>query len=224
MDARPSEHIFLESVEMDPAAAAQRPGAPRLRLALRNPIRRVTTELTLYEEGYIGVRERRAMHSGPEERFDLCHLDAKPVLSRRPASSALRAALYSIALAAATAGLAYFSIAPVITVPIAAAALLAAALAAVVFVYRTEEQVQFVTRHGRIAAVTLIANAGCIRACRALVPQLAATIGETASRADGDHNSRLRAEVREHYRLRASGFLSPADCMSAVQRILSRFD
>ena len=223
MNTLPSEHILLESANPEPEPAA-RGGALRLRLTLNNRIRRLRTEVRLYEEGYLGICEQRAGYGDPELRLALRHLDPSPALSRRVAKTALGVALSSIVLASLMAGLAYLSVTPAITLSAAAAALLMAALAATVSAYRTEEQVQFFTRHGRIAVVKLVASYGCFRACRALVPQLVAAIREAASRAGGDRNGRLRAEVREHYRLRESGVLTADECMSAVQRILDRFD
>jgi hypothetical protein len=223
-DAVATEHILLESADPEPEVIADRVGALRVYLTLHNRIRRVRTELRIYQEGYLGICEQRAGSEESEQRFALRHLDPRPVLSCRVAKTARGAALCSIVVAVLMAGLAYQSVAPAITLSAAAAALITAALAATVFVYRTEERVQFVTRHGRIAVVTLVASCGCVRACRRLVPELVAAIKESASHAGGDQNGYLRAEVREHYRLRDNGVLSARDCFSAVQRILGRFD
>ena len=224
IDALPNEHILIESADPEPEVAADRAGALRVRLTLNNRVRRVRTELSLYEAGYLGVREQRASYFEPEHRFALRHLDPRPALSSRVAETARGAAISSIALASFMAGLAYLSVAPAITLSAAVAALIAAAFAAAAFVYRTEERVQFVTRHGRIPVVTLAASYGCLRACRKLVPQLVAAIKESESRARGDKNTCLRAEVREHYRLHEIGVLSRTECIGAVQRILGRFD
>jgi hypothetical protein len=224
IDAMPSEHILLESESPEPAVAAGRAGVLRVRFTLNNRIRRLCTEFRFYEEGYLGVRVQRGGYEEPERRFPLLHLDPRPALSYRGAETARATALYAIVLAALLAGLAYFSVAPTIMLPAAVAAFFTAGLAATVFVYRAEEQVQFLTRHGRVALVTLVGSYGCLGACRTLVPLLVTAIKESASRDSGDKNSFLRAEVREHYRLREQGLLSSGDCLSAVQRILGRFD
>lgn len=222
-DALASEHILLESTDAE-VETASGPGALRARVMLINRMRRASTELKLYEHGYLGVCEQRAGSREPERRVALRHIDPRPTLTRRAAKTALSTALCSLALASAAGALAYNSVTPAISLSAAVASLLTAVLAAAYCLYRAQERVQFVTRHGRVAVVTLVANFGCFRACRASVPRLVAAIEAAASRAGGDKNSQLRAEVREHYRLRESGFLSADECMSAVRRILDRFD
>jgi hypothetical protein len=224
IDAAVTEHILLESADLESEVVADRVGALRARCALYNRIRGVRTELRFYEEGYIGICEQRAGKDEPEKRFALRHLDPRPLLSCRVAKRTRGVALCSLAAAALIAGLAYLSVAPMVTFPASAAALAATAIAMTVFMYRTDERVQFVTLHGRVPVVTLIASFGCLRACRRLVPRVVTAIKESAARAGGDKNSRLRAEMREHYRLRASGAVSAEGCVNAVQRILARFD
>jgi hypothetical protein len=222
IDAIATEHILLESPDPEPAIFADRGGTLRTCLTLHNRVRRVRTEIRLYEEGYVGICEPRNGYEDAEQRFELSHIDPRPALSWRVAKKARAAALYSVVAAALMGGLAYASVAPAVTVPAAAAALATAALAATLFVYRTEERVEFLTRHGRITVLTLVASCGCFRTCRRLVPQLVAAMREAASRG-GDKSARLRAEVREHYRLRDCGVLSTGDCIKAVRRILEGF-
>jgi hypothetical protein len=221
--ALPSEHILLESTDAEVDAARSGPGALRTRLTLTNRIRRVTIELTFYQNGYLRICEQQARRDESEWRVALRHIDPKPTLSRRVAMTPLGAMLASVALASLMAALAYWSVAPAFTLSAAGAALVTAVCAATSYVYRTEERVQFFTRHGRMAVLTLVASHGCFRACRALVPRLVAEIEAAASCAGGDKKGQLRAEVREHYRLRESGILSSVDCMTAVQRILAQF-
>src|SRR5690606_21748288 len=97
-DTAEAEHILLASAEPHPALAAARAGNLQLRLELANRMRGVRTELRLYAEGYLGVRETRAGYQNAERRFDLRHLDTRPVLTRRIAKAALRTALASLAL------------------------------------------------------------------------------------------------------------------------------
>ena len=95
------------------------------KVRIRNRVRRVRTDFSLYEAGYLGVREQRAGYFEPEHRFALRHLDPRPALSSRVAETARGAALSSIALASFMAGLAYLSVAPAITVSAGVAALIA---------------------------------------------------------------------------------------------------
>lgn len=223
MDGRPSEHILLESDDAA-AEAVERAGAARARFELHNRVRRVRTELTLYENGVLGVRVTSARGADAERRFDLRHVDPRPLLARRPAATALRAAVCGAAVAVVLVLLGTQGVAPTATFVAAAAALVIGAACAAVYVYRAEERVRFVTRHGRVPVLTLVASIGCFRACRAVVPRLAAAVNEAVRAAGGDRNARLRAEVREHYRLRDAGVLTPTECIAAVQRILARFE
>jgi hypothetical protein len=224
IEAATSEHIFLEAPELEPAFEADRATALRASFAFHNRMRRVRTEIRLYDEGYLGIRERGAGRDPAEWRVALRHLDPRPVLSCRMVTPVRNTMLCSSAAAALLAGLAYVGVASAIMLSLAAAALVVASLSAAVFFYRREERVQFVTRHGRVTVVELVANVGCIRACRAVVPQLVAAIKNATKGENGNDKTVLRAELREHYRLRDGGVLSTADCIGAIQRILSRFD
>ncbi|HZF31481.1 MAG TPA: hypothetical protein VE907_20360 [Gammaproteobacteria bacterium] len=218
-----AEHILLESADAEAELGRTGPGAVRQRLTLDNRVLRVRTELKLYENGYLGICERRAGRHEPERRLPLQHIDPRLSLSLRPANVALGATLGTAAAAAVLAALGYASVAPSTTLPAAAAASLLAVVAAALYLLRAQERVQLVTRHGRVAVVTLIANRGCMRACRALVPPLSAAIEAAVQRAEGDRTRQLRAEVREHYRLYEIGLLSSGDCMLGVQRVLAAY-
>ena len=54
IDAVATEHILLESADPEPAVLADRAGTLRTCLTLHNRVRRVRTEIRLYEEGYVG--------------------------------------------------------------------------------------------------------------------------------------------------------------------------
>jgi hypothetical protein len=218
-----TEHILLTGDEPAPELIVAQARQVRARLVLNDRVRRTRTELRLYDQGYLGVFETRAGTVGPERRFDLRHLDAKPLLTRRVARKSARATLCLVLLALAAGMLAWASVLPQVTIPAAAAATLAAAMAAGLYINRTLERVQFVTRHGRTVALMLVACCGCRRAFRALVPRLVAAIHDAAQLTEGDRTDRLRAEVREHYRLHDAGVLTRDDCAVAVQRILACF-
>jgi hypothetical protein len=218
-----TEHILLVGDEPAPELAVAQPRQVRARLGLNDRVRRTRTELRLYDQGYLGIRETRGGTIGQERRFDMRHLDPRPLLTCRVARKSGRAGLGLLLLAFVAGMLAWASVLPQFTVPAAAAATLAATMAAGLYLKRTLERIQFVTRHGRTVAFTLIASCGCRRACRALVPRLSAAIHEAAQLTEGDRAARLRAEVREHYRLRGAGILTRDDCAAAVQRVLACF-
>jgi hypothetical protein len=91
-------------------------------------------------------------------------------------------------------------------------------------VYRTHETVEFYTLHGRARVLRLVANVGAIKRLRAFVPRLSGAIDESAERITHDASAYLRAEMREHYRLRSAGVLSQDVCAQSTGRILAHFD
>jgi hypothetical protein len=56
------------------------------------------------------------------------------------------------------------------------------------------------------------------------VPQLRRAIEEAAARNGTDTAAYLRAEMREHYRLRGDGVLDGDACAQGTGRILAQFD
>ena len=90
--------------------------------------------------------------------------------------------------------------------------------------YRSCERTLFATIHGRASVLELVANVGSLKKFRAFVPVLSAAIEEAAERIGDDTAAFLRAEMREHYRLRGDGVLSNQCCADSTGRILAQFD
>jgi hypothetical protein len=57
-----------------------------------------------------------------------------------------------------------------------------------------------------------------------LVPRLIEAIADAAESMHDETAVYLRAEMREHYRLRGEGILSPDSCAAGTGRILAQFD
>jgi hypothetical protein len=91
-------------------------------------------------------------------------------------------------------------------------------------VYRSCERTAFATIHGRARVLELVANFGSLKKFRAFVPVLSAAIEEAAERIGDDTAAFLRAEMREHYRLRGDRVLSNQSCADSTGRILAQFD
>ncbi len=72
--------------------------------------------------------------------------------------------------------------------------------------------------------LTLLANVGAVKKFRAFMPALSAAIEEAAEQIGDDTSAFLRAEMREHYRLRGDGVLTQAACAVSTGRILAQFD
>jgi hypothetical protein len=218
-----AEHIELESGEShrEPTAAVR----VLERIELRDPLRRATLRLTLFEEGVVELRGRRDGRTARPWRFDLEHLDPAPVVTRRFAKRTLIAAAAAAGVAAALGTLAALvaSQAAVFAAGTAAAAFVAAAclLAAA---RRSGETVAFVTRNGRVPVLELSVAYGAVRRLRKMVPRIAAAIEHAVDEDSLDTGIFLRAEMREHYRLRSDGALTDEQCASGTSRILARFD
>ncbi len=216
------EHIFMGSDE--PAADPRQGRTVRVRVELRNALRRRNTEITLFEEGFAQVVERGQGTAGEPFRLDLHYLDPIPQITRVVAKRALFAAL-GCALAALVSIL--LAQVPVL-LPVALPAVLLAApgalIAAAVALYRSHELTEFHTIHGRARVLSLVANVGSIKQFRAFVPVLSRAIEESAETITDDTSAYLRAEMREHYRLRGDGVLSDESCSVGTGRILAQFD
>jgi hypothetical protein len=90
--------------------------------------------------------------------------------------------------------------------------------------YLSHEKITFQTLHGRAHAIGFGAGLGTIRRFRKLVPRLVEAIADSAETVTDDTAVYLRAEMREHYRLRNEGILSESECADSTGRILGNFD
>jgi len=218
----PSEHIYIGSDEArNPSTTAR---TVREQVVLRNPMRRTSTALTLYAEGFVGVAEERRGKIGDRFHLDLQYLDPVPTLERVIAARWFYATLGSGALAALALFLARFEplqTAAWIVFGLGCLATLGTLLIGVHFTY---EKTTFCTIHGRAPVLSLLANVGAIKRFRAFVPVLSAAIEEAADQIANDNSAYLRAEMREHYRLRGDGVLSQQACAESTGRILAQFD
>ena len=221
-DGSPSEHIYIGSDEArNPSTTAR---TVRKQVVLRNTLRRAGTTLTLYTEGFVGVAEQHGRKSRGTFHLDLQYLDPVPSLERVIAGRWFYATLGSGALAALAAFLTRFELletAAWIASGVAALAALGTLLAGVYFSY---EKTTFCTIHGRAPVLTLLANVGAVKKFRAFVPVLSAAIEEAAEQIAHDTSAYLRAEMREHYRLRGDRVLTQQVCADSTGRILAQFD
>jgi hypothetical protein len=217
-----AEQIYLE--EAAASDAASQPKTVAERITLRDRLRRICIEITLYEEGFLRLADARGGSRRKSHVLNLRYLDPVPSVRRHYPKRLLRAAAgcgvatVIAALLAQVPALAPFAYA---IAALAAAAMLGALAW---FVYSSHERVVYRTLHGRAAALTLTAGLGCIRRFRAAMPTIIRAI-ERAEETIGDDTAiYLRAEMREHYRLRGDGVLSEHDCSEGTGRILLHFD
>jgi hypothetical protein len=217
------EHIYIgsEDLSADPKAAAR---TPRGTTVLRNPIRRSGAELTLFDEGYLKTTLLAKGNANAPFFLDLRFVDPVPKIERVVATRWLTAALACGALTALAAFLLRFDALYTVAVWALGIAALATAGTLYVGIYSSHETIEFCTLHGRAAVLRLVANVGSINKFRAFVPQLTQAIEEAAERIGTDTAAYLRAEMREHYRLRGDDVLDNDECARGTGRILAQFD
>ena len=221
--AAPGEHIYIESEDAssNPAAAAR---TLRETIVLRNPIRRTGAELALFDEGFLKVTPLRSKDTDEPFFLDLRFVDPVPKLDRVIAVRWLTAALGCGALMALAAFLMRFDALYTFAAAGLGAATLAAAITLYFGLYLSHEKTEFCTLHGRATVLALVANFGSVKKFRAFVPALSQAIEEAAERIGADTAAYLRAEMREHYRLRGDGVLDNDECARGTGRILAQFD
>jgi hypothetical protein len=219
----PSEHIYLGSEDLgaNPATAGK---TIRAAIALRNPLRLSGIDLTLFDEGVLRIVHKRKGRPDEPYHLDLRFLDPVPTIEHVLAKRWLLTALGC----AAVAGLATFLMRFDAMYTSALLILLGSGVGGLTAlyggIYRSYEHCEFCTIHGRTPVLTLTANLGAIKRYRAFVPVLSAAIEEAAERITTDTAAYLRAEMREHYRLRGDRVLDNEACAAGTGRILAQFD
>jgi hypothetical protein len=216
-----AEHISIGSDQSSDPRAAHK---VLERWRLGNPLRRMTTEITLFEEGYAEIRQRAGRKSEAPFRLDLRYLDPVPAITSAVATRAWWTAVGCAAAALGAFAVASFTSLGVLAVSFGLAAAAAAAVAAAFALQRSNETIEYFTLHGRARVLVLVANFGAIKPFRAFVPELSRAIEEAAEEIGGDTSSFLRGEMREHYRLRGDGILTVGTCAESTGRILAHFD
>jgi hypothetical protein len=219
----PGEHILIASDDFaaDPATVARTPSDT---VVLRNPIRRSGAEITFYEEGYLKVTELERGNSEAPFLLDLRFVDPVPKIERVIAMRWLTAAFGCGAMAVLAAFLLRFDAFHTVAQVALGLAAIATISALYVGVYSSHEKIEFCTLHGRAAVLKLVANLGSIKKFHSFVPMLCRAIDEAAERIGADTSAYLRAEMREHYRLRGDGVLDADECARGTGRILAQFD
>jgi hypothetical protein len=217
------EHIELTSwdTEREPAAAVRLQET----IELHDPLRRKALTLALFEEGVVELRSRRGGRTERTLRLDLKHLDPTPIVTRQIAKRTLLAAGCAAGVAmllGALAGLVASPVAALGACAVTSAVVAAACL--LVAARRSGETISFVSLNGRVPVLELSAAFGALRRLRSAVPRIAAAIERTVDESTLGTGAFLRAEMREHYRLRGERVLTEEQCATGTRRVLARFD
>lgn len=215
-----TEHIYIGDENADPS---HKPRTVNQKTRIRNIARGVTTELTFYDEGFLRLREGTARQLQKDHTIELRFLDDDIEVSRRVAT----AWLWTAMVMALVAGGSYLllPLTDLAHLRFAATTLLGtlSAVAFLLFIYQSEEQLRFFTASGRAEVITLTSSFGCIskvrRAARGIRQRVNAVRGDA-----GLHDVRyLRAEMQAHYKLRETGVISREACSQGTAQILSKF-
>jgi hypothetical protein len=218
-----AEHIYIGSDDAGDLATTAR--EVRSIFTLTNPLRRAGTRLTLYEEGVLAVAAlRNGEPTGGRVLLDLRYLDSVPTIERVIAVRCLYTALGCGATAALAAFLLRFDALHTSAMAVLAATALIGLGALGLAVRSSHEKIEFCTRHGRATVLRLVATFGSMKKLRAFVPALSTAIEGTRELIADDPAAFLRAEMREHYRLRSEGALDNDACAAGTGRILAQFD
>jgi hypothetical protein len=217
-----TEHIYLS--DESGSDAHNQPKTVAEKFALHDRLRRTVTEITLYNEGFLKLaRTRRGKRAKPVV-LDLRYLDPVPSVDAHYPKGLLKAAAISSAVAGVVTLLAQIDALSAFAYPAAGLAALTAFVLIGLFVYLSHERVVYRTLHGRAAALRLVAGLRYMRPVRRVMPKIIRA-NERAEENIGDDTAiYLRAEMREHYRLRGDGVLSADDCSESTGRILTHFD
>jgi hypothetical protein len=222
LEAVRTEHILISTDEEDDDTSQTQPRIPQQRFAIKNAAHARETEMTLFEGGWLSVREHRRNTPGVAQLLNLRYLDHEPMISRYVAKRSLYATIAFAVLGLAAGALAYASVLPGVMAAASTLLLFGSAFAFAACAYRTQKRVVFYTKHGRAPVLNLLGTIGSFRALRKVVPEISRAIRESAKRSD-KHEEDLRSEMREHYRLRESGIIDQDTCSASTQRILRHF-
>jgi hypothetical protein len=220
VDESRTEHIYLSDETADDTVS---PKTVRETVEIRDRVRGVGLRITLYAEGFLRLEETRGRRTRTYN-INLRYLDPVPTQHRHYAKRTLKISAILAGIGALAATLVAFPSMATIAVAAAAAAGTVAFGTFLLFVYWSHQQVVFRTMHGRAAALTLTAGLGRIRRLRNVLPIIINAIGDAEDDIGEDTTVFLRAEMREHYRLRTDGVLSDEECSDSTGRILGQFD
>ena len=218
----PTEHILLESdVRELPEPGRGRKLHAAFQCASR--LRRRRLALVIVDYYYLGVRSGRASRAR-DYVLDLRFIE--PPLIRRHVP--WRWIAGSAGLAVLTA-LCAWHIAQSAGhwwrqgwLLVCAALFAATVCACLVSVWRTTETLTLESVHGRATLLEYTAGLGTLRAARQFMRKLAAHIQLAIAARRASKVEHLRDEMREHFRLKEAGVLSPQQYEAAKARILAQ--
>lgn len=230
-DFAEAEHFVLEdlTVEMTGITAvaptqSRAPSEISEEVEIRDSLRGRRTKVRIFLEGWADIEQEHRGRRSSSHRVDLRFLDPVPATKRCYPGRLLKATGIVAAVTVAFAVPAWFGWLSTYTLPAAIAGAALTAVALFVAWYLSHEKIVFRTLHGRAAAIRFGAGLGTMRRFHQLVPRLIEAIADAAESMQEETAVYLRAEMREHYRLRGDGIISEEECAASTERILGEFD
>ena len=183
-------------------------------LQQRSRLRCITRNLTLYNGHFLEWEESLSGRLNSRRQINLAFIDPKPVFRRELARERLAAGTSALLL----------SVAACFVAPLSLAMLLAAvgALLLLSGYRRSCDRAVFLTRHGRLAVFELFCRAPNRREAQAWIDLISERAGHAATVLPVGKQG-LAAEMAEHRRMAAEGWLSRARYELARKRILAAF-
>lgn len=222
-----AEHISLDTGHDDEALVTpkKRPHRPtRMSYTLASKLRGCVTQLGLLDEHFLSVQLARPDIEPRKYDFDLRFANAKPVIVRHVAWFWLALAVSLVALATCALWMLWpkNAVEWIHPVPLTAVSALIASLgAALMFLRRTTESLEFVSVHGGVTLVSVTGAIGSAREGKKFFVELIKSINAAKAARPQPTHQFLRDEMREHHRLRELGVLTEEQYETSKSKILS---
>ena len=217
-----TEHISLGD-DFGILAGATEPEQISEQTEIKNRIYGRRTELILYEEGFLRVRQYQRKKKVRDYLLSLRFLAPEFDTSRYMPMRLLHVAAGFVGFGALCALISWLSPWSAFFTPAAVFGVSGAIIAAMLFLYLAHEKTTFATSAGHATVLTLLGTADAFKGCRRIAPKIVAAIEAAHAKNTQQFSEYLRHEMREHYRLREFGALTHEDCSDATRLILSRF-
>lgn len=217
-----TEHISLGD-DFGILAGAEEPENISECIDVRNRTRGLRTELVLYEEGFLRVRQWQRKKKTRDYLLSLRFLAPEFSTSHSIPMRVLQVAGGFAGVGLLSSLIAWLSPWNAIFVPAAVFGALGACISAMLFLYLAHEKTTFSSAVGQATVLTLLGTADSFKRCRRIAPKIVAAIEAAQRHNTHQFSDYLRQEMREHYRLREYGVIEHDECSDATRQILSRF-
>jgi len=226
-----AEHFVLEDVtlqqpalELDPTRQSSEARELSDEIVINDKLRGRKTTVKLFAEGWADIETERRGRNTSHQRLNLRFLDPAPTLQRHHPYRLLKSAGIAAAVTLVCSIPAWFGWLVSYSMSATFIGITATLCLLMTAFYLSHEKITFKTLHGRADAIRFGAGLGTIRRFHKLIPVLVNAIADAAESVLDETAVYLRAEMREHYRLRGDGIISEQECAASTEKILGEFD